>query len=300
MDCKRDIWGGRKLEDKVTFRKNNKYFNSIAYNLSGNIIIAGGNSPYICLYDLNFQLMVKRFKITSNRSLDGMLQYLNSKSMKNDENDYYDYDSNDSDLEDINNKEYSLKQKKSNKIKVPIKITKVLFNMNNRGFYVACSEGIFCFTLDTLESSSILMSQELSLDSNISISSIYEAYTKNEFSIAITYCIHLKKYDILDKILVNIDVNLINLIVTKLPFNCIVLLAEFLSSKLENDCKIELYLIWVNHILKIHYRKLVTLGDKKSFIYLNKVIHKHYTGIKSMIEENTNTIDFLLSQSKIK
>ena len=46
-------------------------------------VIAGGNSKNLCLYDIKNKLLLKRFAITQNRSLDGVLIKLNSKNIKN-------------------------------------------------------------------------------------------------------------------------------------------------------------------------------------------------------------------------
>jgi periodic tryptophan protein 2 len=48
----------------------------------GDLAIGGGNSKNICLYDIKHKVMLRRFAITQNRSLDGVLQNLNSKNVK--------------------------------------------------------------------------------------------------------------------------------------------------------------------------------------------------------------------------
>ena len=54
----------------------------------GDFIIGGGNSKNICLYDLKNKLLLRRFAITQNRSLDGVLSVLNSKGIKGDVADH--------------------------------------------------------------------------------------------------------------------------------------------------------------------------------------------------------------------
>lgn len=48
----------------------------------GDFLIAGGNSKHICLYDLKHKVLLRRFAVTQNRSLDGVLYKLNSKNVK--------------------------------------------------------------------------------------------------------------------------------------------------------------------------------------------------------------------------
>ena len=84
IDCKDDIAGGRLREERVTAKNSsrNKHFNTVAISPNGEFVIGGGNSKHICLYDLRYKLLMKRFAVTQNRSLDGVLQILNSKNVK--------------------------------------------------------------------------------------------------------------------------------------------------------------------------------------------------------------------------
>lgn len=42
-------------------------------------VCAGGASRYVCIYDAVERVMLRRFSITANRSLDGVLDTLNSR-----------------------------------------------------------------------------------------------------------------------------------------------------------------------------------------------------------------------------
>lgn len=66
IECKFDLGGGRLRDDRVTAKNStkNKHFNSIAVSPTGEFIIGGGNSKNICLYDMRFKVMVKRFAVT--------------------------------------------------------------------------------------------------------------------------------------------------------------------------------------------------------------------------------------------
>ena len=84
IECKDDIAGGRLRDERVTAKNStrNKHFNTIAVSPNGQFILGGGNSKNLCLYDLQYKLLMRRFAITQNRSLDGVLQVLNSKHVK--------------------------------------------------------------------------------------------------------------------------------------------------------------------------------------------------------------------------
>lgn len=84
IECRMDIQGGRLRNDRNSAKRStkNKHFNTIAISPNGQFIIGGGNSKNICLYDIRNKLLIRRFAVTHNRSLDGVLLQLNSKNVK--------------------------------------------------------------------------------------------------------------------------------------------------------------------------------------------------------------------------
>ena len=59
----------------------NKNFRSMSYTADGEFIVAGGNSKYLCIYDIRHRLMIRRVALTNNRTLDGTQQLLNSRNI---------------------------------------------------------------------------------------------------------------------------------------------------------------------------------------------------------------------------
>lgn len=66
---------GRKMNDRMTADNNasSRYFTSIAYSADGTCLLAGGNSKYVCIYEISQQILLKKFQVSFNRSLDGVL-----------------------------------------------------------------------------------------------------------------------------------------------------------------------------------------------------------------------------------
>ena len=75
IDGRYDISGGRKTNDRRTADTNmsSKYFTSVTYTPDNTCIIAGGNSKYICIYEISQQILLKKFQLSYNRSIDGIL-----------------------------------------------------------------------------------------------------------------------------------------------------------------------------------------------------------------------------------
>ena len=53
----------------------------ITYSSNGEYILGGGNSKYLCLYDVKARMLLKKCILTKNRSLDGVLDKLNTKNL---------------------------------------------------------------------------------------------------------------------------------------------------------------------------------------------------------------------------
>lgn len=75
IDGRRDIAGGRKMNDRVTADNNasSRYFTTVCYSADGSCVLAGGNSKYVCIYAVAQQMLLKKFQVTFNRGLDGVL-----------------------------------------------------------------------------------------------------------------------------------------------------------------------------------------------------------------------------------
>jgi len=53
----------------------------VCYSADGQCVLAGGDSKYICIYEVSERLLIRKFQISHNRSFDGVSDFLNSKSM---------------------------------------------------------------------------------------------------------------------------------------------------------------------------------------------------------------------------
>lgn len=83
IEGRRDISGGRLSTDATTAENStrSKYFTSVCYSADGSCVIAGGLSKYIVIYVVATGVPIKKFQISYNRSLDGILDQLRSDDM---------------------------------------------------------------------------------------------------------------------------------------------------------------------------------------------------------------------------
>jgi periodic tryptophan protein 2 len=83
IDAKGDIHVGRKATDIRTAASSeaSAHFSSVAYTADGECVLAAGRSRFVCLYAVAPKLLLRRWQVTHNRSIDGVLGKLNSKGM---------------------------------------------------------------------------------------------------------------------------------------------------------------------------------------------------------------------------
>lgn len=75
--------GGRARGDRRTAANNSsgQCFTSVCYNADGTLLLAGGKFKYVCVYDAAERTLLRRVQLTINRSVDGVLDELDSRRL---------------------------------------------------------------------------------------------------------------------------------------------------------------------------------------------------------------------------
>ncbi|XP_053600590.1 periodic tryptophan protein 2 homolog [Plodia interpunctella] len=79
IEGRSDLGAGRADADLVSAEKmlKTKAFTTICYSADGSCILGGGNSKHVCLYSVKESILIKKFVITQNRSLDAVDDFTN-------------------------------------------------------------------------------------------------------------------------------------------------------------------------------------------------------------------------------
>jgi periodic tryptophan protein 2 len=156
----RDVSGGRTLTSRRTAASDpsTKSFTTITYSADGTCLLAGGNSKYICLYAIPTLTLIKKFAISTNLSLDGTQEFLNSSAILSNglPRDMLDADTSDpSDLEDridrsLPGAKRGTKDAAGRTLQRPtVRVTSLQFAPTGRSFCAATTEGLLIYSLDT-------------------------------------------------------------------------------------------------------------------------------------------------------
>ena len=147
IDGRRDITGGRSALSKIS-RKNNaggKCFRSLAFSADGSCVLAGGQSKYVCLYDVGERTLLRKYVLSSNVSLDGVRTQLNSKAMTDagPEEDLLLDDDSDTEGQRLPGSRAPLRR--SERVtKLAVRATCVRFSPDGRSWAAASTEGLVC------------------------------------------------------------------------------------------------------------------------------------------------------------
>jgi periodic tryptophan protein 2 len=261
IEGRKDISGGRKLDDRVSAANSTstKSFNSLAYTADGRCVLAGGNSKYVVLYDVREGegVMVKKFQISENLSLDGTEEFLDSRKV-NDAGINVDLidDRDGSDLED--RMDTSLPGASRGAGDMSIRrfrqeaCTKcVQFSPTGRAWAAASTEGLLIYSLDETVTFDPF---DLTLD--LTPQSILEALDSHEYLKALVMGFRLNEKPLIQRVYEKIPRGDIRLITRQLPVIYVPILLRFVADHLDKSPHLEFDLLWANTLLMVHGRLL--------------------------------------------
>ncbi|KAG6810759.1 hypothetical protein H0H92_010441 [Tricholoma furcatifolium] len=262
IEGRKDVSGGRKADDRVSAANSSsgKAFNSLAYTADGRCLIAGGNSKYVVIYDVREGegVMVKKFQISENLSLDGTEEFLDSRKVNEAgiNTDLIDMRGDESDLED--RMDHSLPGASRGAGDMSIRRFRreartkcVRFSPTGRAWAAASTEGLLIYSLDDTVTFDPF---DLSID--LTPQSVVEVLASREYLKALVMAFRLNEKPLIQRVYEAIPRGDIKLIARQLPFLYVPLLLRFVAEHLENTPHLEFDLVWVNTLLMSHGRVL--------------------------------------------
>ncbi|KAG8808589.1 hypothetical protein FRC17_003882, partial [Serendipita sp. 399] len=260
IEGRRDIGGGRSIYDALTAKNNagGKCFNSLSYSGDGTLLLAGGNSKYVCLYDIQESTLLKRFTISENLSLDGTEEFLDSRKVNSaginidtledhgDDSDKEESLANSNTLPGVMGGDMSKRRWKPT-----IRTSCVRFAPDGRGWAAASTEGLLLYSN---EDNLAFDPFDLSLD--LTPQSVSETLVKREYLKALCMAIRLNEEQLILQVFESIPTEEMNFVVGNLPLggnaHYLRRLVELLVKRLEKGPNLESDLRWIIEILERH------------------------------------------------
>lgn len=262
IEGRKDVSGGRKANDRVTAANNasGKAYNSLAYTADGRCILAGGNSKYVVLYDVREGegVMVKKFQISENLSLDGTEEFLDSRKVNEAgiNVDLIDERGEESDLEDrmdvsLPGASRGAGDMSKRRYRQEARTKCVQFSPTGRAWAAASTEGLLIYSLDETVSFDPF---DLSID--LTPQSIISVLSSREFLKALVMAFRLTEKPLIQRVYESIPPGDVRLIARQLPLVYVPQLLRFVAEHLERSPHLEFDLVWANALLMAHGRYL--------------------------------------------
>lgn len=254
IEGRRDIAGGRLMTDRRSAANSTtgKCFTTLCYSADGSYILAGGSSKYICMYDVADQVLLSRFQITHNLSLDGVLDFLNSKNMT-EAGPLELIDDDNSDTEEGVDKQtqstlaYDLPGSMPNHGR-PIVRTKCLrIAPTGRNWAAATTEGVLVYTMDDS-----FIFDPTDLDIDVTPEAVDAALNDGQPKRALILSLRLNEDALIKKCIIAVSPAEVPAVASSVPFKHLQRLLEALAHLLENCPHLEFVLRWCQELCKVH------------------------------------------------
>lgn len=312
VDGRRDVSGGRKVSDRRTAAtaEGTKSFNRITYSADGSCILAGGNSKFICLYDVRTGSLVKKFTVSVNTSLDGTQEFLNSRDLTEaGPRGLIDETGEASDLEDrIDSALPGAKRGDAGarRTRPEVRVTSVDFAPTGRAFCAASTEGLLIYSLDTE-----FIFDPFDLDIDITPSTILSTLenakkaSKSDtadddatFLKALVMAFRLNESKLIRAVYEGIPPSNIPHVVRSLPTVYLPRLLRFVAYAAEETPHLEFNLLWFESILSSHGRYLKDNSGTfaQELRAVQRAIDDIRDNLKKLTERNAYNLKYLLSQ----
>lgn len=267
IEGRRDISGGRKADDRRSAANSSsgKCFNSLAYSADGSCLLAGGNSKYVVLYEVKDAVMVKKYQISQNLSLDGTEEFLDSRKVTEAGNtDLIDERGDESQLEDRLDDTLPGAQRgdlSKRRYRQEARTKCVRFSPTGTSWAAASTEGLLLYSLDDL-----LAFDPFDLDMELTPASVQATIARREYLTALVMAFRLNERPLIRQAYEAVSRPDVSLVSRQLPVVYLEKMLRFVAERLDSGGNagtggsrsphIEFDLLWVRALLFAHGRYL--------------------------------------------
>ncbi|KAH6800621.1 periodic tryptophan protein 2 [Perilla frutescens var. hirtella] len=294
IEGRRDIAGGRLMTDRRSAANSSagKCFTTLSYSADGSYILAGGSSKYICMYDVAEQVLLRRFQITHNLSLDGVLDFLNSKNMT--EAGPLDLiDDNDSDAEEGVEKQthktlaYDLPGSMPNHGRPIIRTKCLRIAPTGRSWAAATTEGVLLYSMDDS-----FIFDPTDLDIDVTPEAVDAALKEDQPKRALILSLRLNEDTLIKKCIVAVSHIDIPAVASSVPFRYLQRLVQALGDLLEKCPHLEFILRWSQELCKAHGNSIQQ--NSRNLLPALKSLQKAVTRLHQDLADTCSSNEYML------
>ncbi|XP_051982558.1 PWP2 small subunit processome component [Xyrauchen texanus] len=287
-----DLQMGRKETEKITAKQSakGKSFTSLCYSADGESILAGGQSKFVCIYNITEQVLMKKFEISCNLSLDAMEEFLDRRKMTEFGSlSILDEGTGDGDGVELSLPGVKRGDRSSRHFKPEIRVSSLRFSPTGRSWAAASTEGLLIYSLDAS-----LVFDPYDLDMDVTPISIRQQVKKKEWAAAILLSFRLNETSLVREVLEAVPYDQIPVVCSSLPDVYVDKLLDFVASTLERSNHLEFYLTWSQCLLTLHGQKLKNRSGTvlPTVKQLLKSIQRHHDDLSKLCDWNMYNIRY--------
>ncbi|XP_043557373.1 PWP2 small subunit processome component [Chiloscyllium plagiosum] len=300
IEGRHDLQMGRKELEKITAKQaaKGRSFSTVCYSADGLSVLAGGHSKFVCIYNVKEQLLVKKFEISCNLSLDAMEEFLDRRkmtefgSMALIDDGAGDEDGVAISLPGVKKGDMSLRH-----FKPEIRVTCLSFSPTGRSWAATSTEGLLLYSLD-----GCVVFDPFDLDEEVTPSSVRRVLRQKEFTAAIMMALRLNEAKLILEVLETVPHTDIDLVCSTLPLTYVEKVLQFVASALETSRHLEFFLTWAQRLLTLHGQKL----KARSVVLLPMIqalqrsIRHHFDTVSKLCDWNRYNMRYALTLSQQK
>ncbi|CAA6666031.1 unnamed protein product [Spirodela intermedia] len=248
---------------------------------------------------LLMEVLLRRFQVTHNLSLDGVLDFLNSKKMT-DGGPLDLIDDDDSDIDEGVEKQtrkklgYDLPGSLANRGRPVIRTKSLKIAPTGRCWAAATTEGVLIYSVD--ES---FIFDPTDLDIDVTPEAVDEALAQNQHQIALLLSLRLNEDSLIKKCIISVSPSDIPAVASSIPHKYLQRLVKAFADLLESCPHLELILQWCQELCKVH-GDFIQKNSHSLFTalkYLHKSITKLHQDLSDMCSSNEYLLRYLCSTS---
>lgn len=293
-----DLEAGRKDTDKVTAKQlaKAKSFTSLCYSADGESLLAGGQSRFVCIYNLKEQMLMKKFEISCNLSFDGMEEFLDRRKMTEFGSlALVDEGAGDGDGVNISLPGVRRGDMSSRHVKPEIKVSSLTFSPTGCSWSATTTEGLLLYSLD-----SAMVFDPYDLDLEVTPHSVRRQLRLREWVAAVVLAFRLNEEALKQEVLEAVPQDQVAVVCSSLPDVYVEKLLGFVASSLERSAHLQFYLGWAQQLLLQHGHKLKnrSLAILPTLQLLQKSIQRHADNLSKLCDFNMYNIRYAVALTK--
>lgn len=299
IEGKKDLGSGRSTTDLITAKKSleGKSFTSLCYSVDGTCIIAGGQSKNVCLYNVQESILLKKFEVTHNMSLNAVSDVFNRRKMTE-----FGYASLIEEREENEGGNVKVRlpgvvmgDMAERSAKPEIRVFYIQFSPLGQSWAAATTEGLLIYSLNAA-----LLFDPFQLELGVTPEAIDIALQLNEYSKALIAALKLSEISYIRKVVENVPLCDISLTIYNLPDIYVEKLLTFIGDELETTKHVQFYIKWIDNIFKERGELFNTLTLMPVLIMLQKSTQEKYDVLSKLCDFNQHTMKYFKQMGKLK